>query len=329
MIVVEFLLGLVLDQQMSENCSGTAQHGTSTVYNERRLAPMRWWRTMLCLLALSGSAPVAADGLLYQVLGGKGRAWLLGSLHFGKSEMYPLPQRIERAFAVSDRLMVEVNVLALEREVVAATIDELGLFPAAQSLREHLSEPHWRRLSSAAEQLNIPISAIERQRPWLASITLTAALVRSQGMLAREGVDQHFLRRARRLRMPVFELERFAQQMQLLSAVSSSEQVQMLESSLLEIESGGRLPADLLEAWRAADGARLERLVRAAFGRTAQAMRLATRLLDQRNGPMAQRIVEQVERGGTVFVVLGAAHLFGPAGVPEQLRQRGLKVLKR
>ena len=58
------------------------------------------------------------------------------------------------------------------------------------------------------------------------------------------------------------------------------------------------------------------------------AKRLAVRLLEARNGPMAQGIADQIARGGTVFVVLGAAHLFGPASIPELLRQRGLTVIK-
>jgi hypothetical protein len=43
--------------------------------------------------------------------------------------MYLLPQRIERAFAASDWLLVEVNILDLRREEVGATIEKLGLLP--------------------------------------------------------------------------------------------------------------------------------------------------------------------------------------------------------
>jgi uncharacterized protein YbaP (TraB family) len=78
---------------------------------------------------LSPLPPALAEGLFYQIVGDKGSAWLLGSLHFGKSEMYLLPQRIERAFAASDWLLVEVNILDLRREEVGATIEKLGLLP--------------------------------------------------------------------------------------------------------------------------------------------------------------------------------------------------------
>jgi uncharacterized protein YbaP (TraB family) len=147
-------------------------------------------------------------------------------------------------------------------------------------------------------------------------------------MFASEGVDQHFLHRARQARMPIAQVESFTQQMQLLSAVSVADQLQILEASLRKIEDGGSTPGQLLEAWRSADGKHLERLLFAQFSRTQQARRLAVRFLDEKNGPMAQEaIVAQTRQCRTVFVVLGAAHLFGPTSVPTMLREAGLTVI--
>jgi uncharacterized protein YbaP (TraB family) len=41
---------------------------------------------------------------------------------------------------------------------------------------------------------------------------------------------------------------------------------------------------------------------------------------------MADDIVALLERGGESFVVIGAAHLVGPTGVPTLLRERGIHV---
>jgi uncharacterized protein YbaP (TraB family) len=293
-----------------------------------RRTPASSWRAPLCLLALICSPPATADGLLYEVSGEKGRAWLLGSLHFGVADMYPLPQSVERAFASADRLMVEVNIRELDKNDVAATLETLGLFKGEERLQNHVPGALWQRLSSASEQVEVSLSSLEMQRPWLAAITLTAALVQRQRLFAREGVDLHFLDRANRWQIPIVELEGFKQQTRLLGDVSAPDQLQMLESSIEAIEHKDNMAKELLAAWRAADGDQVQRLLQEAFGRNASTERLQARLLDQRNEPMAQRIGEQIELGGTVFVVLGAAHLFGREGVPEKLRQLGFSVLK-
>ena len=44
---------------------------------------------------------------------------------------------------------------------------------------------------------------------------------------------------------------------------------------------------------------------------------------------MADRVIELLERGGVSFVVVGAAHLVGPTGLPAQLRKQGITVERR
>jgi uncharacterized protein YbaP (TraB family) len=289
-------------------------------------AAVGFWCTALCALLLFCGPPAAAGGLFYQVSNDKGRAWLLGSLHFGAADMYPLPQPIERAFAGADRLIVEANIRALDTRAVAAAIEKLGLFAGDGRLRSHLPDALWQRLSAASEQVGVSLSSLERQRPWLAAMTLTAALVQSQGLYASQGVDLHFLDRANRWQIPIVELEGFEQQMRILSDIGGPDQLQMLESAIDALERDDRMAQDLLAAWRASDGERVQRLLQETFGRDAASGRLQLILLNQRNGPMARRIGEQINLGGTVFVVLGAAHLFGPQNVPDQLRRLGFSV---
>lgn len=280
---------------------------------------------VLSLLAL----PAPAQGLLEHVRGDDGEAWLLGSLHFGSDDLYPLGDRIERAFAASDRLMVEVNLLDLDAAQVRSLLERYGAYPRGETLRGHLSEPLWRRLVAAGAALGLAPGSFDQHRPWLAALNVTAAFLEKHGLTPAQGVDQHFLRRARRAGLPILEIESFAEQITLLHATPREDQLLMLEDTLEQVEAGGRLADELLTAWRTGDRAALHRVLLGALSDSAQGRRLTRRLLDARNPPMARRVAAEIARGGSVFVVIGAAHMLGPHSVPVYLEQLGLAVSRR
>jgi uncharacterized protein YbaP (TraB family) len=72
----------------------------------------------LCCFASAGAAPPAAgDGaqkhFLWKVTGPKGGGvYLLGTIHVGKADFYPLPSIIEESFKKADTLIEEVDISA-------------------------------------------------------------------------------------------------------------------------------------------------------------------------------------------------------------------------
>lgn len=306
---------------MGRNCD---LHGPR--HGARRGTLRRWLAAAAALTAIALAGPASAEGVLLRVEGDVGQAWLLGSLHFGSSDLYPLSEPVERAFAASDRLMVEVNLLALRPEAVVRTIESLGSYPEGDGLRQRLPEALWQRLFRAARDLDLPVKHFERQRPWRAAVTLTATLLERHGLTPALGVDQHFLRRASRAGLPILELESFAAQMELLAGIPEDEQVLMLEETLAQMEAKDSLPMDVLQAWRRGDEAALERLLVDGIGSGERGQALTRRLLASRNDPMAARLDAELARGGTVFVVVGTAHLLGRDSMADALRRRGLRV---
>jgi uncharacterized protein YbaP (TraB family) len=272
---------------------------------------------------------VRAEGLLYHARGSGGEAWVLGSLHFGSGDLYPLSESIQRAFAASDRLMVEVDLLSLDPEAVSASLALHGVLSEDDALRRHIPEELWQRLVRAARRLELPVRVIEQQRPWLAALTVTNRFLERNGLDARMGVDRHFMQRARRAGVPVLELETFESQMALLAGIPAQQQTLMLEDTLAQVDGGASMPMELLRAWREGDHVLLEELLFGGLGSTERGRDLMRRLLDGRNGHMAREVALEVSRGGTVFVVVGAAHLLGESGLPAALARRGLALQLR
>ena len=78
-------------------------------------------------------------------------------------------------------------------------------------------------------------------------------------------------------------------------------------------------------AWKAGDDESLGRLLREA-NKDAASKKIYTKLIDERNPAMAEKIAALASGSGHAFVVIGAGHLAGDRNVLELLKAKGLKV---
>jgi uncharacterized protein YbaP (TraB family) len=83
----------------------------------------------------------------------------------------------------------------------------------------------------------------------------------------------------------------------------------------------------LLRAWASGDEATLASYPQWCMClETAAERRFMHRLLDERNGGMADRLAALHAGGRQVFAAVGALHMTGPRGVQALLRERGFEV---
>jgi uncharacterized protein YbaP (TraB family) len=183
----------------------------------------RWWCSAavlaLPLVLLLGASPAtASEGPFWKVTGADGTAYLLGSLHFGTAEMYPLSAPVNEAFERADQLVVEIDLGAMDPFAMLQWVSTEGAYTDGTTLADHVSSQVWTVLGQRAQQYGIPLELLAVQRPWLAAFTLTAMALGRKGFEEDLGVDRHFLSRASG-RIPVIELEGFDYQMGLLASV--------------------------------------------------------------------------------------------------------------
>ena len=249
--------------------------------------------------------------------------YLLGSIHFGNTRLYPLPPVMEEAFVAADALVVEVDTTALDPREAAGRMAAAGLYGEGGSLRRIVDDAAWRRLSRVAGRLGIPQELLAMQKPWFAAMNLAVAAIQASGYDSRWGVDRHFMEAAAAEGKSIIELEGLSTQLALMDGLPAAAQRAMLMESLREAEDGGDYFSELMDAWRRGDPAELARLVEAGFEGTPEGRVLYETFLARRNRAMADRLEQLMAKGGRYFVVVGAAHLVGPAGLVRQLRARG------
>lgn len=254
-----------------------------------------------------------------------GKIYLLGSLHFGAPWIYPLPAVIDDALAAADALVVEVNILETPPDELAARMQRTGVYADEAGLRGVLAPTEWEALANVSRTFGLPTALVERQQPWLASMTLTIAVLQQLGYSAAHGVDLHIMREAGR-RLPIVELESADYQLDLLSGMEQKDQVALLMRTLHEIDDAGRHFGDMMDAWLNGNTEKLDRVLFEGFDRMVRGERLYQRLILDRNVQMADAIEKLSRKHKIIFVVVGAGHLVGGNGIIERLKAAGYYV---
>src|SRR5260370_19006566 len=77
------------------------------------------------------AAPATKKAIFWKVSSPTSTTYLLGSIHLGTKDMYPLPAEIEDAFAGSAALLVEADVRHLDMSRAQSVVLERGLYPGS------------------------------------------------------------------------------------------------------------------------------------------------------------------------------------------------------
>ena len=105
---------------------------------------MRRLATLLTLILVAAACRAsAAEHKLFawRVAGDPGTVYLLGSIHVRKPDLYPLPQPIEQAFAVSAELVKEIDTSGSNLALLQQQVLQRGLYTGGDKLESHLSPP--------------------------------------------------------------------------------------------------------------------------------------------------------------------------------------------
>ena len=112
----------------------------------------------------------SSQGIFYRVSGGKNEMYLLGSIHAGSKEMYPMSADIREAIRKADILVFECDTTSPEAQQTTAR-----LMKSEVPLSDAISQPCYSKLEQAAEKLGYSMTSFENLEPWAVTSTLTLA----------------------------------------------------------------------------------------------------------------------------------------------------------
>jgi uncharacterized protein YbaP (TraB family) len=281
----------------------------------------------ICLLLIFGQAVFAANdrGLFYRAQRDGTQIYLLGSIHLGDDDMYPLRQEMEAAFTTADALAVELDVNRIDTARVATWMQQHGNYPAGETLRDHIQPQTWKRLSVYLRAHGIDPSLVQQQRPGVLVNMLTMTQLTNSGLSSCLGIDQHFLMNAEKTKKPVRELETVEDQLTLLTEMPNGDL--LINQTLDEMDDLKTEADDLFKAWKVGDATQLEPLLmKDLLGDDVESRAFFARIYTQRNQAMTTHILTLSKTDKTLFVVVGSAHLLGDEGIVALLKKNGFSV---
>lgn len=273
--------------------------------------------------------PAPRRGTLYRVSHDGKTSYLFGTIHVGKQGFFPLEPEVTRALAASNALVIELDIR--DDAPFQLALDKHGVYPAGDTIVQHLSPDTLNRLVRALAQAGLSLHTVERYKPWLVANLLVGAELEHHGFERSKAVEYFLLDAAKKQEKTVRELESADYQLALFDTMNDTQQESYLRENLNDLNNGDSLKKseDLISAWSTADPPRIDAVLHElTSGDTVSAAFMQNMLLGKRNPEMASSIERIMQRDQVAFVGVGLLHLIGDQGLPQLLKQRGYEVEK-
>ena len=268
---------------------------------------------------------VVADPAIWRVKGAHGTVYLFGSIHVMKPNVDWQTAKVKAAFAASD--VVYVEVANLDDVAAAQPLAMQFGTDMAHPLSSKISKDDVALLDAAAKSMGLPGEAmLEPMQPWLVSASLEVVPMLKGGYDPASGIDMKVLAEAKAAQKPVKGFETMSDQVHLLADASQAQQVEMLHKELTELDKAPAEMSEMVTAWVHGDVDKIGKMENdeLAVKYPADYKRLVvdrnTRWVTTLDGLLKDPAT------GSVFVVVGAAHLAGPDSVIRMLEKDGWKV---
>jgi uncharacterized protein len=275
---------------------------------------------------LAGSINAQTRSFMWKVEGEGGSAYLLGSLHVLTPEWYPLNATINKAFAESKVLVEEIDIAEASDPTRMMSALMKAMLTEGRTLSKVVAPDVYAEVKKRAEKVGLPMMAVERMKPWLVAITLMAPTLQAAGFKPELGVDRHFYDRAVDSRMRRQALETLQYQLDRFDELSMPLQEALLKSTLTDLDIEVANVKEMAQAWGFGNVEAIEKMTLASLK---EAPELYHRLLVERNNNWMPHLETCIKQNAGCFIVVGAAHLVGPDGLPALLQKKGYKVTQQ
>ncbi len=272
---------------------------------------------------LSAEASAAGrSGLMWKTVSDTTTVYLVGSVHFGTEDMYPLPAHIENAFRNSSVLVVEVDPYHATASDLEGIVPQPEKLPPGDTLWNHVKPGTRDLVRRFCRRHGYDPESLTPMTVHHAAGLMWGALTHSAGLDSELGIDRYFIRQARGTKRLV-ELETVGLQLRLHAGWTADEDERMLADVAGNFDRYGEMVRSMTSVWMRGDVAAVDAMVSSMLRISPEARQ---RFFRDRN----PRMIEAVERflggGEPCFVVVGAGHMLGSDGIVNALRQKGFRV---
>jgi uncharacterized protein YbaP (TraB family) len=271
---------------------------------------------LLCLITLS-----AANALpLWEIQGTENRIRLLGSIHFLRSQDFPLPKAITDAYHEADVVVMELDLSALDPFEIQQIIQRLSIDPRGRNLEALMGARAYQQAHELAAKLDIDLGTFMPYEPWFAALQITQLRLMQLGFDGSNGVDAYFTRQAVQDRKKIRGLETLEFQLDSMDSLPPKTQKEFLLQTLEDAADAEETMDAVVKAWKAGDTVKLE--TELMVGLDAQP-ELYERILVQRNKNWASSILALIDDSQDYLIIVGTLHLVGDDSLLRMIEDAG------
>lgn len=289
---------------------------------------MRMILTLIAALFLVSASPpppknIVAKPALWKVSDADTTIYLFGTIHILKPGVTWLDGPVKSAFDGSEQLVLELVEPGQDessRIIMSKAIDPDGPLLTAKLAPEDAA-----RYRATLTQLGIAPLSFEVMEPWFASVMITLLPIQKLGFDPEMGVEKSLTRAAKARNMPVLGLETMEEQIGFFDGLPEKAQIAMLNASVRDAGQLRKFADKMVKIWAKGNPDALGALLNDDIDDTPE---LTQVLLVDRNRRWADWIRNRLEKPGTVFLAVGAAHLAGPDSVQHYLAAQKIKAVR-
>ena len=262
-----------------------------------------------------------ADPAIWVVKDPDTTIYLFGTFHAldGKSAWFN--DEVKTAFDQSKEVVLELppeeDKAKLQPIIMKHALDTSG-----KPFVDRLSPAAKAKYVKALADIGAPANALDKFKPFFATLTLVMAGAQKQGFTAESGAEAIITKAAKDSGKPISGLETIDFQMGIFAGMSDAEQVKMLEETLDQLDNLGPMFAEMNKHWTTGDAKGFAKLMNEMDAQSPAAYKA---LLTDRNATWADWVQKRLDQPGVVFVGVGAGHLGGKDSVQAFLARRGIE----
>jgi uncharacterized protein YbaP (TraB family) len=248
--------------------------------------------------------------------------YLAGTVHLLSKSDFPLPSAYDTAFNTSSQLLFETDLNVLTSPAGLTKMMQQNTYSDGKTLEQVLLPEVYQQLKTYATERNMPVAAISRFKPGFAAMMLASVEMQRLGA-AETGVDMHYMQLAQQQGKPIKGLETVDEHLAVLEGMNQLDANLTIQSTLQDMHKVESQLAEMKQAWRSGDTAKLEQLF---IGDLQQIPKLYDILLVNRNHAWLPQLQALTNREHTTMVLVGALHLSGADGLLTLLQQQGYSI---
>lgn len=275
--------------------------------------------------------------VLYEVTkeGSNNKIYLFGSIHATKNNELVFSDYIMKAYNDSDYLACEFDIIKYNNDFEKTMNDVMKMkYQDNTTIKDHMKEENYKKMVEFLKEKGVYSELYEVYRPVFFETLISQLAVEEAGLSAEEGVDQYFLKKAKKDKKEILEVESSDFQNNLLISFPD----ELYELSIADIidnyEENVSLLKKVYDYWKKGNATGLLELdnedIDIKDNYTEKQIEYINnynkRIVDDRNDSMTEKVIEYFNDNKDVFFMVGDFHIIGDTGIAKQLEKKGYTV---